>query len=266
VSETVAFDWGFTGHYHHEKSGLHLAPFRAYDADLGRWLSRDPLGEAGGINLYEYALSNPVNFVDPLGLNAASFTAGFVDSFTWGLGSYAMSGLGVDGINRCSTAYLLGGLSGFGLQIAAGAGGLVVARALMKGGFKKLLAKFLTKKGPPRSSTIKANKAAGDAWEANVVQSQLPRTQTGIETQITIRSAGPSGKKVRLDAVGKDAAGKIRLTDAKASPDAGFTKNQKVAYPELVTHGGTVAGKGKGAYPGGTVIPPTAVDVIRKVP
>jgi RHS repeat-associated protein len=60
VSQTVAFDWGFTGHYYHADSGLHLAPFRAYHADLGRWLSRDPLGEAGGINLYEYALSNPV--------------------------------------------------------------------------------------------------------------------------------------------------------------------------------------------------------------
>jgi RHS repeat-associated protein len=66
--ETVAFDWGFKGHYYHADSGLHLAPFRAYDAELGRWLSRDPLGEAGGINLYEYALSNPVNFVDPLGV------------------------------------------------------------------------------------------------------------------------------------------------------------------------------------------------------
>ena len=66
VSQTVAFDWGFTGHYYHADSGLHLAPFRAYDAELGRWLSRDPLGEAGGINLYEYALSNPVNFVDPV--------------------------------------------------------------------------------------------------------------------------------------------------------------------------------------------------------
>jgi RHS repeat-associated protein len=58
----------FFGHYYHVRSGLHLAPFRAYDADLGRWLSRDPIAEDGGINLYAYCAGDPVNCVDPLGL------------------------------------------------------------------------------------------------------------------------------------------------------------------------------------------------------
>lgn len=60
-------DFGFTGHYYHEPSGLHFAPFRAYSAELGRWISRDPIGEVGGINLYTYVSNNPVNAVDPLG-------------------------------------------------------------------------------------------------------------------------------------------------------------------------------------------------------
>ena len=34
----------------------------------GRWLSRDPIGESGGINLYGYVGNSPVNYVDPLGL------------------------------------------------------------------------------------------------------------------------------------------------------------------------------------------------------
>ena len=39
-----SLEWGFTGHHYHEKSGLCLAMYRAYDANLGRWLSEDPLG------------------------------------------------------------------------------------------------------------------------------------------------------------------------------------------------------------------------------
>ena len=42
--------------------------YRHYDPRLGRWLSRDPLGEEGGVNLYAYCGNDPVNRHDPLGL------------------------------------------------------------------------------------------------------------------------------------------------------------------------------------------------------
>ena len=35
---------------------------------LGNWPNRDPIGEAGGINLYGYVGNDPVNYIDPLGL------------------------------------------------------------------------------------------------------------------------------------------------------------------------------------------------------
>ncbi len=57
VSGSVDADFGFTGYYFHQSSGLHLALYRAYDADLGRWISRDPIGERGGINLYGYVVN-----------------------------------------------------------------------------------------------------------------------------------------------------------------------------------------------------------------
>lgn len=39
-----------------------------YDPTIGRWLSRDPIAEDGGINLYGYVRNQPIRFVDPLGL------------------------------------------------------------------------------------------------------------------------------------------------------------------------------------------------------
>ena len=41
---------------------------RWYDSADGRWVSRDPIGEKGGVNLYSYVSQNPVNMKDVLGL------------------------------------------------------------------------------------------------------------------------------------------------------------------------------------------------------
>ena len=49
--------------------------YRHYDPRMGRWLSRDPLGEAGGFNLYAYCGNDPVNRHDPLGLDPAEISA-----------------------------------------------------------------------------------------------------------------------------------------------------------------------------------------------
>ena len=58
---------GFTGYWHHAASGLLASPTRLYSAVLGRFPSRDPIKEAGGLNLYAYVQSDPTNSVDVTG-------------------------------------------------------------------------------------------------------------------------------------------------------------------------------------------------------
>jgi RHS repeat-associated protein len=54
-----------------EETGLVYYGYRWYHPELGRWLSRDPIGEAGGLNLYGMVGNDPVNGVDVLGLEVS---------------------------------------------------------------------------------------------------------------------------------------------------------------------------------------------------
>lgn len=50
-------------------SSCALPAFAFYHPDQGRWLSRDPIEEEGGANLNAFVLNDPINKVDPLGLD-----------------------------------------------------------------------------------------------------------------------------------------------------------------------------------------------------
>ncbi|VVM99668.1 hypothetical protein PS662_03279 [Pseudomonas fluorescens] len=58
----------FQGQYFDAESGLHYNRHRYYQPDVGRYLTPDPSGLAGGLNQYRYTLS-PTGWVDPLGLS-----------------------------------------------------------------------------------------------------------------------------------------------------------------------------------------------------
>ncbi|MGN6644715.1 MAG: RHS repeat-associated core domain-containing protein, partial [Verrucomicrobiota bacterium] len=65
-----------------DTTDLVLYEYRAYNPSSGRWLSRDPIEERGGLNLYGFDDNNPINEVDFQGLDANAF---FPDAWQNGL-------------------------------------------------------------------------------------------------------------------------------------------------------------------------------------
>jgi RHS repeat-associated protein len=49
-------------------TGLYYYGYRSYDPITGRWPSRDPMVEEGGVNLYGFIYNNPSSWIDRLGL------------------------------------------------------------------------------------------------------------------------------------------------------------------------------------------------------
>ena len=63
------FRFGFSTKYKDEATGLLLYECRCYSPVLGRWMTRDPIGEEGGVNLYAFCENDPLDSCDYLGLS-----------------------------------------------------------------------------------------------------------------------------------------------------------------------------------------------------
>lgn len=66
--QTVENPFRFPGQYYDAETGLHYNYFRYYDPTTGRYITPDPIGLEGGINLFVYVQNDPINWMDSIGL------------------------------------------------------------------------------------------------------------------------------------------------------------------------------------------------------
>ncbi len=95
--QTVENPFRFPGQYYDQETGLHYNYFRYYNPQTGRYITPDPIGLWGGVNLFLYVDNNSVNYIDPVGLfgwadmptipqPVSDILAGFGDTLTSGFG------------------------------------------------------------------------------------------------------------------------------------------------------------------------------------
>ena len=122
--------FGFAGGLYDTDTKLTLFGARSYDAEVGRWVSKDPILFAGGdANLYGYVLNDPVNWVDPEGLK---FSTG-VWRTVQGLGHIALlTGTVAVGAVVAEGFLAEGSVAGFrtAIAVSGAAGGYFAYRAL----------------------------------------------------------------------------------------------------------------------------------------
>ncbi|MFW5500059.1 MULTISPECIES: RHS repeat domain-containing protein [unclassified Maridesulfovibrio] len=99
---------GFAGGLYDSDTGLIHFGYREYDPAIGRFISPDPLGYAGGdVDLYGYCGDDPVNFVDRLGLfdESSSDDDGKSESKSSSSGGYAGNDFGPGYNGTSGSAY-----------------------------------------------------------------------------------------------------------------------------------------------------------------
>jgi RHS repeat-associated protein len=74
VAEVSLKRYRYTGKERDEETGLYYHGARYYAAWLGRWASCDPIGIAGGINVFVYTSNSPINRIDPNGMEDCTFS------------------------------------------------------------------------------------------------------------------------------------------------------------------------------------------------
>src|SRR3974390_1005934 len=149
---------------------------RMYDPNLQRWIQRDPIGEQGGINLYQFVGNSPVNFVDPFGLAYGDW----YDPRTYfgnppGVTMLPNGDMMMPGPVNPSTSMTFGGMHGIDLSITGGQrpGDFVADQAVEVGKNSAMAMSMFRRAGeegayPAASKWLEAARAARAAKCANM--------------------------------------------------------------------------------------------------
>ncbi len=121
TTSTITNNLRFPGQYYDQETNLHYNLNRYYDPQLGRYITSDRIGLAGGMNSYGYALQNPIRYVDPDGrIPIPVFTgaAGAIGAF---IGTASTGGSPREIIRAAVIGGLAGAGAGLGLAFVPGA-------------------------------------------------------------------------------------------------------------------------------------------------
>ena len=102
--DAMGFQGQFGG-YTDNETGLVLMGHRYYDAGTGRFLTRDPKGYGGGINLYGFTGNNPVNEMDPDGLDPLLTLNDFKEGIGTGWAGFSTSVWNTPGLSNLNRKY-----------------------------------------------------------------------------------------------------------------------------------------------------------------
>ena len=73
IKQQVSMNLRFPGQYYDAETGTHYNYLRDYDPETGRYLTTDPIGIEGGVNLFAYVNNNPLINIDPTGESIISY-------------------------------------------------------------------------------------------------------------------------------------------------------------------------------------------------
>jgi RHS repeat-associated protein len=108
-SSSVVNNIRLPGQYYDSETGLHYNYFRYYDPRTGRYVTPDPIGQAGGINSYTYSRNIPTSLTDPYGLDVSIVIRRDISS-----------NLSTPGTVSVTSTKLAGGFEGYTLELPPG--------------------------------------------------------------------------------------------------------------------------------------------------